>query len=217
LRTPAGILPRGYSNDRERLRKGPKEFGARPDVTCRIDTEKETDMKIATRVLWLLAGMTFFSVAVAQTGSQQSQQPGASGESSKSQSQQPGASGGSSKSQSGQSSSGATRNAPVAGAVPLGLSIEETAVVLKGWRASKLIGAAVYNDQNQRIGKIEDMIVSPDGKISAAVIDVGGFLGIGKHRVAIPADSFTDITAKKLVLPNATKDALKALPEFRFA
>jgi sporulation protein YlmC with PRC-barrel domain len=203
LRTPAGILPRGYSNDRERLRKGPKEFGARPDVTCRIDTEKETDMKIATRVLWLLAGMTFFSVAVAQTGSQQSQQPGASG--------------GSSKSQSGQSSSGATRNAPVAGAVPLGLSIEETAVVLKGWRASKLIGAAVYNDQNQRIGKIEDMIVSPDGKISAAVIDVGGFLGIGRHRVAIPADSFTDITAKKLVLPNATKDALKALPEFRFA
>jgi sporulation protein YlmC with PRC-barrel domain len=143
------------------------------------------EMKIATRVLCLLAGVTFLSVAAAQSGNQ--------------------------------SSSGATRDAPAAGTVPLGLSVEETAVVLKGWRASKLIGATVYNDQDQRIGKIEDMIVSPDGKISAAVIDVGGFLGIGRHRVAIPADSFTDITAKKLVLPNATKEALKSLPEFRYA
>jgi sporulation protein YlmC with PRC-barrel domain len=143
------------------------------------------EMKIATRVLCLLAGVAFLSAAAAQSGNQ--------------------------------SSSGATRDAPAAGTVPLGLSVEETAVVLKGWRASKLIGATVYNDQDQRIGKIEDMIVSPDGKISAAVIDVGGFLGIGRHRVAIPPDSFTDITAKKLVLPNATKDALKSLPEFRFA
>jgi sporulation protein YlmC with PRC-barrel domain len=90
-------------------------------------------------------------------------------------------------------------------------------VVLNGWRASKLIGASVYNDRNERIGKIEDMLVSPDGKLSVAVIDVGGFLGIGKHRVAIPVDQFSDITAKKLVLPKATKETLKALPEFQFA
>jgi sporulation protein YlmC with PRC-barrel domain len=109
------------------------------------------------------------------------------------------------------------RQAPVAGAVPLGLTIEQKMVLLKGWRASKLIGASVYNDQNKRVGKIEDMIVSPDGKMSVAVIDVGGFLGIGKHRVAIPVDEFADIQAKKLVLPGATKEALKELPEFRYA
>ena len=109
------------------------------------------------------------------------------------------------------------RQAPVAGAVPLGLTIEQNMVLLKGWRASKLIGASVYNDQNKRVGKIEDMIVSPDGKMSVAVIDVGGFLGIGKHRVAIPVDEFADIQAKKLVLPGATKEALKELPEFRYA
>jgi uncharacterized protein YrrD len=80
-----------------------------------------------------------------------------------------------------------------------------------------LVGASVYNDQNQRIGKIDDMIVSPDGKVSVAVIDVGGFLGLGKHRVAISVDQFSDINAKKLVLPNATKEALKALPEFTYA
>jgi sporulation protein YlmC with PRC-barrel domain len=109
------------------------------------------------------------------------------------------------------------RQAPVAGAVPLGLTIEQNMVLLKGWRASKLIGASVYNDQNKRVGKIEDMIVSPDGKMSVAVIDVGGFLGIGKHRVAIPVDEFADIQAKKLVLPGATKEALKELPEFHYA
>jgi sporulation protein YlmC with PRC-barrel domain len=114
-------------------------------------------------------------------------------------------------------SAGTTRDAPVAGVMPLGVTVEETAVVLKGWRASKLVGATVYNDANQRIGKIEDMIVSPDGKLSVAVIDVGGFLGIGKHRVAIPVEQFSDITAKRLVLPKATKEALKALPEFQYA
>jgi sporulation protein YlmC with PRC-barrel domain len=156
-------------------------------------------MKFTIRTLCLLASVAIMGSAVAQTDKQQSPQPS-----------------GSSSSGSG-SSSGATRDAPVAGGVPLGISVEETALVLKGWRASKLIGAPVYNDQNQRIGKIEDMIVSPDGKISAAVIDVGGFLGIGKHRVAIPAEQFTDISAKKLVLPNATKETLKSLPEFRYA
>jgi sporulation protein YlmC with PRC-barrel domain len=117
----------------------------------------------------------------------------------------------------GNAAGGATREAPVAGAVPLGLTIEQKMVLLKGWRASKLIGASVYNDQNKRVGKIEDMIVSPDGKVSVAVIDVGGFLGIGKHRVAISVDDFADIRAKKLVLPGATKEALKELPEFRYA
>jgi sporulation protein YlmC with PRC-barrel domain len=121
------------------------------------------------------------------------------------------------ESQSGQAARGATRQAAPAGIVPLGITIEEQAVVLEGWRASKLVGANVYNDKNQRIGKIEDMLVSPDGKLSVAVIDVGGFLGLGKHRVAIPVDQFSDITAKRLVLPGATKEALKALPEFHYA
>ena len=112
---------------------------------------------------------------------------------------------------------GATREAPVAGAMPLELTVEQKTLLLKGWRASKLIGASVRNDKDERIGKIEDMIVSPDGKVSVAVIEVGGFLGVGKHRVAIPVDHFTDIKAKKLVLPGATKEALKALPEFQYA
>jgi len=50
------------------------------------------------------------------------------------------------------------------------------------------------------------------------VIDVGGFLGVGKAPGRDPRwIQFTDINAKKLVLPKATKEALKAMPEFRYA
>jgi len=150
-------------------------------------------MNVLPKIVPFAIGFALVGAAIAQQ-SQQQQQPS-----------QP------------SSSTGASRDAPAAGVVPLGLTVEETAVVLKGWRASKLLHADVYNDENKKIGKIEDMIVSPDGKVSVAVIDVGGFLGMGKHRVAIPVDQFSDINAKKLVLPKATKDALKAMPEFRYA
>jgi sporulation protein YlmC with PRC-barrel domain len=105
---------------------------------------------------------------------------------------------------------------PVAGLVPLGVAVVETEAVATGWRASKLMHADVYNDSNQKIGKIDDFIVSPDGKLSVAVVDVGGFLGLAAHRVAIPVEQFGKV-APKVVLKGATKEALKALPEFKYA
>jgi sporulation protein YlmC with PRC-barrel domain len=106
--------------------------------------------------------------------------------------------------------------APVAGLVPLGVAVVEAEAVATGWRASKLMHADVYNDSNQKIGKIDDFIVSPDGKLSVAVVDVGGFLGLAAHRVAIPVEQFGKV-APKVVLKGATKEALKALPEFKYA
>jgi sporulation protein YlmC with PRC-barrel domain len=108
-----------------------------------------------------------------------------------------------------------TANAPVAGVVKLGVTVAETELVAAGYRARKLIGATVYNDQNEKVGKIEDMIIAPDGKLSVAVVDVGGFLGLGAHRVAIPVEQFTQIEPK-IVLPGASKQALKGLPEFKY-
>ena len=108
-----------------------------------------------------------------------------------------------------------TANAPVAGVVKLGVTVTETEVVAAGYRAKKLIGATVYNDQNEKVGKIDDMIIAPDGKLSVAVVDVGGFLGLGAHRVAIPVEQFTQMEPK-IVLPGATKQALKGLPEFKY-
>ena len=110
----------------------------------------------------------------------------------------------------------AKADAPVAGVVKLGVAVAEAELVAAGYRARKLIGAAVYNDQDQRVGKIEDLVIAPDGKVSVAVIDVGGFLGVAAHRVAIPVEQFSKIHPK-VVLPGATKQALKELPEFKYA
>lgn len=54
------------------------------------------------------------------------------------------------------------------------------------WRASKIEGLDVYNNNNEKIGDISEMLVDSSGKIQAVVIGVGGFLGIGERDVAIP-------------------------------
>ncbi len=54
------------------------------------------------------------------------------------------------------------------------------------WRSSKLVGATVYNDQGDSIGTVDDLLIGDDGKISNAVISVGGFLGLGSKLVEVP-------------------------------
>ena len=56
------------------------------------------------------------------------------------------------------------------------------------WRASQIEGLDVYNQNNEKIGDISEMLVDQSGKIQAVVIGVGGFLGIGERNVAIPFD-----------------------------
>ena len=85
-----------------------------------------------------------------------------------------------------------------------------------GYRASKVIGSSVLNDADETIGKIDDILVSSDGKQPYAVLSIGGFLGMGTHLVVVPYDSlkFTD---NKVMLPGGTKESLKMLPEFKYA
>src|ERR1700730_4798917 len=58
-----------------------------------------------------------------------------------------------------------------------------------GYRASKVIGSSVANNDNETIGKIDDLLVSSDGKDPYAVLSIGGFLGMGSRLVAVPYDS----------------------------
>ena len=106
--------------------------------------------------------------------------------------------------------------APVAGKIVLGVSETETVGVARGYRASKLLGAAVYNEHDEKVGKVGDLIIRQDDTLSFAIVDVGGFLGVGKRHVAIPVKQFTSVHPK-VVLPGATKEALKGLPPFEFA
>jgi sporulation protein YlmC with PRC-barrel domain len=92
----------------------------------------------------------------------------------------------------------------------------DVSVVGKGQRASKLIGSAVTNDKNEKVGKLDDIIVD-NNRVMYAVLQVGGFLGLGSHLVAVPYDSLkVDEAGKKVVLPGASKEELKKLAEFKY-
>jgi sporulation protein YlmC with PRC-barrel domain len=112
------------------------------------------------------------------------------------------------------------------------------------WQASKLKGLNVYNNNNEKIGDINELVVDQSGKVQAAVIGVGGFLGIGEHDVAVPFNELKWVnepprSASRSDAPpadrerttasrdggrtypdhavlNMTKDQLKAAPEFKY-
>lgn len=93
----------------------------------------------------------------------------------------------------------------------------DVARVALGHRASKLVGATVVNSADESIGKIDDLVVNPHDKVTYAIVSVGGFLGVGSKLVAVPFDSLRPVKEERLMLSGATKEALKALPEFKYA
>ena len=94
----------------------------------------------------------------------------------------------------------------------------DLSVVAKGYRISKLVGATVINDKNEKIGTIDDVVADKDKKqLSFAVLQVGGFLGLGGQLVVVPYDSLViDETGQKITLPGASKDELKKLAAFNY-
>ena len=83
-------------------------------------------------------------------------------------------------------------------------------------RVSKVVGSSVYNDQNQSVGSIDDLLMSDnDHKAATAVISVGGFLGMGAKLVSVPFDQLK-IDNDKIVMPGATKASLEGMPEYHY-
>src|SRR5438105_398791 len=80
-------------------------------------------------------------------------------------------------------------------------------------RASKLIGSAVYDPNDQKIGTIDELVLNPDGKVADVVLGVGGFLGAGEKHVAVAMADLKRGKNDHLVL-NTTKDALKQMANF---
>ncbi len=102
-------------------------------------------------------------------------------------------------------------------AAPGAYASEQTA---DEWRSTKLVGLNVYNASDEKIGDINDLILGSDGKISSAVIGVGGFLGMGEKLVAVP---FSDLKFSRDANGNirvslaSTKEALEKAPDFKYA
>jgi len=103
------------------------------------------------------------------------------------------------------------------------------------WRTSEIKGVEVYNDRNEKIGSVDDVLLDPHGKVKAVVIGVGGFLGVGERNVAVPFEELhwqmtTNAPAKngqqvaqatehptRATLPGVTKEQLQQAPEFKYA
>jgi hypothetical protein len=108
-------------------------------------------------------------------------------------------------------------HAQVAGSTFLGSSYAEVRDIALGWSAQRQIfGSPVYNDLNERIGPVDDIIVTFDKSVSYAIVNAGGFLAVTKHDVAVPVSQLKLVDGK-LVLPGATRAALKDVPPFEYA
>jgi hypothetical protein len=123
------------------------------------------------------------------------------------------------------------------------------------WRTSKMIGLNVYNQQNDKLGDINEVLIDQSGKVVGYVLGVGGFLGMGEHDIMVTPDKLkfvnepartagnnannnradnnarqttgtaannTARSANEKWYPdhavfNATKDQLKAMPQFKYS
>jgi hypothetical protein len=89
------------------------------------------------------------------------------------------------------------------------------------WRSSKLVGASVYGPDNKSIGSIDDLIVDGNGGIKAAVIGVGGFLGVGQKDVAVPFSALkierkSNSSSIDKITVNYSKQQLSQAPTFAY-
>jgi len=92
----------------------------------------------------------------------------------------------------------------------------DVAKVAFGYRTSKLIDTEVQNDKGDKIGEIDDIIIDKQ-KALFAIIEVGGFLGIGGNLIAVPYESLTlNDKGDKITLPGGTKEELQKLKKFEY-
>ena len=115
-------------------------------------------------------------------------------------------------------SSGVLLGAAVPRSAPAAVALVAVDVVevADGYRVSKLRGTNIVNSKNDKIGTLDDLIVGKD-RVLFGIIQVGGFLGIGSYLIAVPYSSLQiNNDGTRIVLPNATKENVKALPEFKY-
>ena len=112
---------------------------------------------------------------------------------------------------------GTTTGTTGTGATTGSLAVDSS-TLHNGRRASKVIGSSVYNENNESIGEIDDILIPPGGTAPVAVISVGGFLGIGAKLVAVPYDRLQMASGSggRWTLTGATKDSLGSLPTFTY-
>jgi hypothetical protein len=110
-------------------------------------------------------------------------------------------------------SSAAFAQQPSTGGTELMNSIPPSSRTVTDWYKQN-----VYDPNQQKIGEIMDVLVSPNGQIDAAIVGVGGFLGAGEKDVAVSFSAIkpTKKNDKTYLTLDTTKDALKNAPGFKY-
>lgn len=104
----------------------------------------------------------------------------------------------------------------VAGSTELATAVLHVREVATGWSvARQILGHAVVNEQGEPIGRVEDIIVAPDGSVSHVIVGTAGFLGMRRHAVAIPA-SVLLLADDNFVVVGATPGLIEAMPAFEY-
>src|SRR5262245_33299274 len=84
-------------------------------------------------------------------------------------------------------------NAQVAGKTTLSAAVAQLDVVAAGWSAKKqILGQIVVNEADEKVGRIDDIIVAPDSAVSFVIVGAGGFVGLKRHQVAIPVELLSE-------------------------
>ena len=103
------------------------------------------------------------------------------------------------------------------GSTTMGISVVESTQIALGWSVKKtLLGKTIYNESGKKVGKVQDIIIAPDKSVSYIIVGAGGFIGMGRHDVAIPVTQIQD-QAGKLVMAGATQDMIKSMPQFEYS
>ena len=108
-------------------------------------------------------------------------------------------------------------SAQTAGSTTVGVAAFDVTEVASGWSVKKsILGKTVYNDAGAKVGKVEDLIITPGKFVSYVIIGAGGFVGIGRHDVAVPMAQIVN-QGGRITMPGATKDVIKAMAKFDYA
>lgn len=108
-------------------------------------------------------------------------------------------------------------SAQVAGAQTIGISVEQSQLIVEGWSVKRsLLGKSIYNDNGEKVGVLHDIIIAPDNAASFGIVAAHQFLGVSQHDVAVPMSQL-DYVDGKLVWAGATRDAVKSTPAFQYA
>jgi sporulation protein YlmC with PRC-barrel domain len=101
------------------------------------------------------------------------------------------------------------------GAMPAGtVTTTQIPSEFRAMRVDQIVGKSVYNGAGDRVGEIDEVVVNRNNRATAAVIGVGGFLGVGEKKVVVPFDNMR-MQGDRIVAPNLTRDGVSSMQAYQ--